>query len=58
MEKARAKAHRERREAEERLAKLAGWQALGPVPQLPEGLRDCITQPVGPPWPSTHPFWR
>ena len=39
MEKARAKAHRERREAEERLAKLAGWQALGPVPHTSDTTR-------------------
>ena len=41
------KAKKASRTAEEKLATLAGWSPP-PVPQLPPGLRDCMTQPVGP----------
>jgi len=50
LEKAMSKAATAHRDAEEKLAKGAGWTELGPVPQLPPGLRACLTQPLGPPW--------
>ena len=38
------------REAEDKLAQMAGWASLGQVPRLPDGLLGCMVQPSGPPW--------
>jgi len=50
LERAVDKAKSSARLAEDKLAGLAGWEPPGPVPQLPDGLRDCMYQPTGPPF--------
>ena len=46
MKRGLERASKATREAESKLARTGGWKEPGPMPQLPEGLRDCLPQPT------------